>query len=243
MWYFLRLKHLLNTKMFKLFIYLFFYNFIFSHVLSCQMSQWYKQVHDGPGCVCRKGRHISAEALVNKGGLNGKPKERPSWVHECQFSLTACSPPALSLHFTMQAALNTSSPEASSRTLALPLMNEPLSGPFFQPSFVSTARHYRFGQSKQDSKREKDYRSHVKPYFTVYVSRQHLSLQHIQANISTWTYKHAHTHTLLFFTITPHAHTVLIAPCEGHKGPLITGMGSFKSGRRTQCCSCRMERN
>lgn len=63
------------------------------------------------------------------------------------------------------------------------------------------------------------------------------------AYIGQHQHMNIHTHTHTSFLHYHSTHTVLIAPCEGHKGPLITGMGSFKSGRRTQCCSCRMERN
>lgn len=176
--------HLL-TKMFK---HIFYYYF-FGHVLSCQMNQWYKQVHDGPGWVCRKGWCACVEVSENKGGLNEKTKVKAilslwmSVTTDCMFTS------ALSLCFTMQATLNTSSPRASSRTLALPLVNEPLSGPFFQLSFVNTARHYRFGQSKQDRETRPDATCH----FSIYRP--------------TSAHEHTHTHTLLFFTITLHTHT------------------------------------
>lgn len=163
---------------------------------------------------------------------------------------TAPSPPALSIRFTIRAMFNTSSTRTSPRTQALPLMNDPLSVPFlYLPSFITLkiwteSAKQTAGERKRARQREKEYSDLKNTFHSLY----------IQPLTFTWTYigKHQHMimlshritlHTLSFLHYHPPTHTVLIAPCEGHREPLITRMGSFKSGRRTQCCSCRMERN
>lgn len=223
------LMHLSSTKMFKHVLYYFF-----AHVLSCQMSQCYKQVHDGPGCVCTKGWCACVKVSGNKGGLNEKNNRKAilslwmSVTTDCMFT-SALSPfynaGGAQYLFTRSFIKNTS----------------PASREWTSVRAFYSSLHWVTLQDITDLDRVCKTERQLVTCETIFHSLCfQMPLQHIKANISTWTYKHVRAH---FSSLSLYTHTVLITPCEGHRGPLITGMGSFKSGRRTQCCSCRMERN
>lgn len=164
------------------------------------MSQCYKQVHDGPGCVCVKGWCACVEVSGNKGGLNGKKNNRkaiPSlWMSvttDCMFT-SALSPfynaGGAQYLFTRSFIKNTS-----------PASREWTSVRAFYSSLHSVTLQDITDLDRAYA-RQRDYWSHVKPYFTVDVSRCHFSIYrptsaHEHINMCAHTFLHYHsTHTL-----------------------------------------------